>query len=132
MTSSGTFRSDRQVMEGSAAADILVAGNSAGENTMVSGDYRYRGVAIVEGGDERYEDVSVSFSVARLQVASGQHVLFRPVIGQVDVNITANGPRGIVAKSGRLLFDGTEHATLTIGGKKFIINVRSGQYNGRL
>jgi hypothetical protein len=131
MTSSGTFRSDRQVMQGNAVADLQVAGSSAGENSTVSGDYSYRGVAIIQGGDERYEDISVGFNIARLQVAPGHGGQFRPVIGQVDVNITASGPRGIVARSGRLLFDGTQHATLTIGGKKYIVDVRSGQSVGR-
>jgi hypothetical protein len=121
--SDGVYRSSKATMRGAAVGMLEVRQKRESEAEII-GSYIYNGsMSIHESDDEAYSAVRIVFTWNRLRLNAGEE---GRIGGVVDVSISASGPQGIMSKNGRLAFDGTHRALLTISGREFIIDVRRG------
>jgi hypothetical protein len=96
--------------------------------TGLSGEYIWKGSTVVLGErEERYNDVTVKFTWNRLKSVAGPGGEVQYIAGRSDVQVSANGPDGVIVRSGSLVFEG-DRAILAIGGEKYLLNVRMGEY----
>jgi hypothetical protein len=130
-SSEGIFHNSRQRGQGESQGEFAI-GEGSGERIDLGGKYNYEGSTTFRSGDEEhYADVRVTFNWSSLSVARRSMGEFRGIAGQVDVNVSANGPHGILSRNGRLIFNGTNNGTLLLGGKKYFIDMSSAQSVGR-
>jgi hypothetical protein len=121
---SGTFRSASLKVQGESDGRIGFDKVEPGREVTLSGTYRWDGTAVVPGsGEERYDDVTITFNWNRLNALAGAAGAGQILNGRCDVNIKANGPDGVISSSGTLAFAGNDNAVLTIGGKSYVISI---------
>lgn len=121
----GTYRNSILTVQGKSDGTIGFVKPDAGRSAWLNGEYRWQGTTSFRDEAASYGNVVVTFTWNRL------HVKCRPggsdpiLTGRCDVTIRANGPEGAVSRNGSITFDGGEQALLTVGGKRYLVSVRS-------
>lgn len=121
----GTYRNSLLTAHGKSTGKIGFVERGAGRSAWLGGEYTWEGSSTIQGNEESYGDVSITLSWNRLHVQCSND---GPVLnGRCDVTIRANGPQGAIAKNGSITFQGNR-ALLSIGGRRYQVNVRSPEH----
>lgn len=122
----GTYRNNLLTAHGASTGKIGFVKKGMGRSAWLSGEYKWEGATTFRNGGENYGNVIITLNWNRLYVESGAGA---PVLnGRCDVTIRANGPQGVISKNGTIIFDGSDRALLSIGGKQYQVSVRSPEY----
>jgi len=122
----GTYRNSRLTAHGSSTGHIGFVKIAKGGDAWLSGEYRWNGATSFRDGGEDYGDVTIVVTWNRFHVQCGAEA---PMLeGRCDVTIRANGPQGVVQKNGTIIFSGRDVARLSIGGRQYVVGIRSPEY----
>ncbi len=121
----GTYRNSLLTVQGNSDGAIGFVRTGAGRDAWLSGEYTWQGTTTLRRETVSYGDVMVTFTWNRLHVESRPAGEAPVLSGKCDVTIRANGPDGAFSRNGSITFSGTDEALLSIGGKRFLISVRS-------
>ncbi len=122
----GTYRSSVLTTRGSSHGEFTFDRAPRAGGADLTGSYRWSGSMILRGGrEERFDDIVVTCTWNGLHVAAiGGTERYS---GRCDVNVRASGPSGVVSRNGTLEFKGGQQATLSIGGRQYLVDVRRGE-----
>lgn len=124
----GTFRNASLKAQGISNGRISFEKVEPGREAMLSGEYRWNGSAVLRGsGEERYDNVTITFNWNRLNAIAGPGGDGQYLNGRCEVNVKANGPNGVISRSGTLTFAGDDIGTLAIGGKRYLVSIHSAE-----
>jgi hypothetical protein len=112
-------------VQGKADGTIGFLKPGAGRSAWLNGQYRWQGTTTFREESVSYGDVVVTFVWKRLYVECHPEGDGPVLNGRCDVTISANGPQGAFSRNGSITFSGTEQAVLSIGGKRYLVSVRS-------
>lgn len=99
------------------------------DGLRLDGQFECVGRAVSQIADgQRYHSVSVNLTFNRLEVVGGLTPGHRGILGRCDVTVSAGSSRGVISKSGMLLFDGTDTALLVLNGRKYIIDIAQAEF----
>ncbi len=124
----GTYRNSLLTVRGTSNGTIRFVKPGEGRSAWLNGEYTWQGVTTFREENERYDDVTVSFAWNRLYVACQPDGLGPSLFGRCDVTIRANGQYGALSKNGSITFDGGEHALLALGGRRYLVSVRTPEH----
>jgi hypothetical protein len=128
----GTYRNPRLTVQGSSVGNIRFDSLNLAGGAYLSGKYQWNGSTVVRQEEQSFTDVAIRFTWSRLYTIAEPRYGGSAIRGRCDVNISANGPNGVISKNGTLTFDGGESAILTIGAARYLIDVRSCEVRRKL
>ncbi len=123
-STNGTYRNARLTVQGRSVGNIRFDSLNLAGGVYLSGEYLWDGTSVVRADEARFSDVAIRCTWSRLYLVADPRSGEQTIVGRCDMNISANGPNGVISKNGTLLLDGGDIAILTIGAKRYRIDMR--------
>ncbi|MBS1911939.1 MAG: hypothetical protein JST22_08145 [Bacteroidetes bacterium] len=122
---SGTFRNGRLTAHGDAHGTVRFDDTTPGGEDGIRGEYRWEGEATVS--NTRYDNVAITLSWNRLRLPDHPTGATGFLRGHCDVTVHAMGPDGVISRNGDVEYTGDGNAIVSVGGRRYLIDVHTGE-----